>query len=148
MVQGISQSASIRGMEVFTREVQRLEDLAAAFAEARQAGAQAVIFITDNLMFGHGKEVAEFALANHLPSLHSFPPEVQDGGLMSYGPSLGENYGRAAAFADRILKGAPPGEPPVEQPTKFELVLNLKTAQTFGLTIPPSLLARADEVIE
>jgi putative ABC transport system substrate-binding protein len=104
--------------------------------------------MTDNVMFGHRKQVAELALTHHLPSIHSLPPEVRDGGLMFYGPSNGESYPRAVALADRILKGARPSELPVEQPTTFELVVNLKTAKALGLTIPASLLLRADEVIE
>jgi len=109
---------------------------------------QAVVFMTDNALFAHRKEVAELALAHRLPSIHSFPPEVQDGGLMSYGPDLTENYRRAAALADRILKGTRPADLPVEEPRKFQFVVNLKTATALDLTIPQSILARADEVIE
>jgi ABC-type uncharacterized transport system substrate-binding protein len=148
ILESIRGSASARGIVVFSRELHGVEDLAPAFDDATRAGAQAVVFMTDNLMFGHRKQVAELALAHHLPSMHSFPPEVRDGGLMFYGPSQGENYRRAAALADRILKGARPAELPVEQPTTFELVVNLKTAKALGLTIPESLLLRADEVIE
>jgi putative ABC transport system substrate-binding protein len=148
ILESIRGSASARGIVVFSREFHGVEDLAPAFDDATRAGAQAVVFMTDNLMFGHRKQVAELALAHHLPSMHSFPPEVRDGGLMFYGPSQGENYRRAAALADRILKGARPAELPVEQPTTFELVVNLKTAKALGLTIPESLLLRADEVIE
>jgi hypothetical protein len=104
-----------------------------------------------DLLGGEGdqrKLVAELALAHSLPTIHSFCAEVQDGGLMFYGPSDVENYRRAAALADRILRGARPSELPVENPTKFELVINLKTAKALGLTIPESFLLRADQVIE
>jgi putative ABC transport system substrate-binding protein len=148
ILESIRGSASARGIEVFSRELHGLEDLAPAFDDATRADAQAAVFMTDNMMFGHRKQVAELALAHHLPSMHSFPPEVRDGGLMFYGPSNGDSYSRAAAMADRILKGARPSELPVEQPTKFELVINLKTAKALGLTIPESFLLRADEVIE
>ena len=104
--------------------------------------------MTDNLMFGHRKEVAEQALADHLPSIHSFAPEVEDGGLMSFGADLEETYRRAAALADKILKGAKPADLPVEEPTMFTLAVNMKTARALGITIPPTLLVRADEVIE
>jgi putative ABC transport system substrate-binding protein len=99
-------------------------------------------------MFGQRKRVAELALSHQLPSMHAFPAEVQDGGLMSYAPSMEENYERVAAIADRIIRGARPADLPVEQPTKFELFINLKTAQALGLKISESLLLRADEVIE
>jgi putative tryptophan/tyrosine transport system substrate-binding protein len=148
ILESIRESASARGIVVFSRELHGVEDLASAFDDATRAGAQAAVFMTDNVMFGHRKQVAELALAHHLPSIHSFPPEVRDGGLMFYGPSSGESYGRAAALADRILQGARPGELPVEQPTKFELIINLRTAKALGLTIPESFLLRADEVIE
>ncbi len=148
ILESIRGSASARGIAVFSRELHGVEDLAPAFDDATRAGAQAAVFMTDNVMFGHRKQVAELALTHHLPSIHSFPPEVRDGGLMFYGPSQGENYRRAAALVDRILKGARPDELPVEQPTTFELVVNLKTAKALGLTIPESLLLRADEVIE
>ena len=108
----------------------------------------AVALKNAKLSFGNRKKVAGLALKHRLPTIHSFPPEVQDGGLMFYGPSNEENYQRTAALADRILKGARPSELPVEQPTKYELIVNLKTAKAIGLAIPESFLLRADEVIE
>jgi putative ABC transport system substrate-binding protein len=148
LLENIRGLASARGIEVFPRQLGGVEDLAQAFDDAARAEAQAVVFMTDNELFGHRKEVAELLLAHHLPSIHSFLPEVRDGGLMSYGPDLGESYRRAAALADRILKGARPAELSVEEPTRFTLSVNLKTAAALGLSIPPSIMVRADEVIE
>jgi putative tryptophan/tyrosine transport system substrate-binding protein len=147
-LESIRTSASARGMEIFSRPLGGVDDLVPAFDDVLRAKAQAAVFMSDNTMFGHRKQVADLALAHKLPTIHSFPPEARDGGLMSYGPSNDENYKRAAALTDRILKGARPSDLPVEQPTRFELVINLKTAKALGLTLPPSLLARADEVIE
>ena len=146
--ENIGRSASARGIEIVSRELRGAEDLAPAFDDAARAGAQCMIFLTDNTMFGRRKEIAQLAIAHHLPSIHSFSPEARDGGLMSFGPDAGEIYQRTAALADRILKGAHPADLPVEEPTQFTLVVNLKTAAALGLTIPPSFLARADEVIE
>jgi putative ABC transport system substrate-binding protein len=147
-LESIRTSASARGMEIFSRPLGGVDDLVPAFDDVLRAKAQAAVFMSDNTMFGHRKQVADLALAHKLPTIHSFVPEARDGGLMSYGPSNDENYKRAAALTDRILKGARPSDLPVEQPTRFELVINLKTAKALGLTLPPSLLARADEVIE
>jgi putative tryptophan/tyrosine transport system substrate-binding protein len=144
----IRQAAQARGVEVLSKEMEGAQDLAPAFEYAEASGAQALVFITDNLMFGRRKEIAALALSHHLPSIHSFAPEVEDGGLMSYGPDLGENYRRTAALADRILKGARPADLPVEEPTQFSFDINLRTAKALGLEVPPTLLARADEVIE
>jgi len=148
IVETTRQAAEARGIQIFSRDLGGVEDLEPAFNEAKSSGAQALVFVTDNLFFGRRKEVAELALSRHLPSIHSFSDEVEDGGLMSYGPELKESYERAAVLADRILKGALPADLPVEEPTRFELAINLKTAKTFGLTVPQSLLATADEVIE
>lgn len=133
---------------MFSRELEGVQDLAPAFDNVKNLGAQALIFITDNLMFGRRKEIAALALSHHLPSIHSFPPEVKDGGLMSYGPDQLENYRRAAALADRILKGQHPADLPVEQPTKFELVINLKTAKAMNIEVSQQLQQLADELIE
>jgi putative ABC transport system substrate-binding protein len=141
-------SALTRGIEIYSRELKGIEDLESAFDDAVRAKAQAAVFMADNVMFGNRKRVAEVALRQRIPTIHSFPPEVEDGGLMFYGPSNGENYRRAAALAERILKGKRPGELPVERPTKFELIINLKTAKALGLTISEVFLLRADQVIE
>jgi len=147
-LENIRTSALARGIEVFSRELKGLEDLEPAFDDAVRAKAQAAVFMADNVMFGNRKRVAELALKQRLPTIHSFPPEVEDGGLMFYGPSNGENYRRAAALTERILKGKRPAELPVERPTKFELIINLKTAKALGLTISEAFLLRADQVIE
>lgn len=147
-LESIRKSAAIRNVEIFARELKSIDDLDLAFENAKQANAQAAVFMADNVMFGNRKLVAQTALKHHLPTIHSFPPEVRDGGLMFYGPSNEENYQRSAALADRILKGARPSDLPVEQPTKFEMIINLKTAKALGLAIPESFLLRADEVIE
>jgi putative tryptophan/tyrosine transport system substrate-binding protein len=148
MVKAIETSAQTRKLSVFSREVSEVHDLPFAFDEASAFGAAALVFLTDNLMFGHRKEVAALALSHHLPSIHAFSPEVKDGGLLSYGANLEESYQRAAALVDRILRGSSPADLPVEEPTRFDLAVNLKTANALGLTIPPGVLAIADEVIE
>jgi putative ABC transport system substrate-binding protein len=148
LFESIRLAGRAREVEIISREHHGPGDLAAAFGDAKRAGAQAAIFLTDNLMFGYRKDVAEAAIANRLPSMHSFYQEAEDGGFMSYGPSAPETYARIAALVDRILKGARPAELPVEEPTRFTLAVNLKTAAALGLAIPPALLARADEVFE
>jgi putative ABC transport system substrate-binding protein len=92
--------------------------------------------------------IARLALEHRLPMMSQFSRLVEAGGLMSYGPELADLFARAASYVDKILRGTKPGDLPIEQPTKFELVINLKTAKALGLTIPPSVLARADQVIE
>jgi len=148
MLDNIRRSASPLGVEVYPRELADVDDLPRAFDDATKVGAQGVVFMTDNALFGRRKEIAELALAHHLPSIHSFPPEVQDGGLMSFGPSLDESYRRTAALADKILKGTRPSELPVEEPTRFVLTVNTKTAKALDIVLPPAILIRADEVIE
>ncbi len=144
----IREAARARGVDIVARELTDPSDLARAFADVKAAGAEAVIFMSDNAMFGRRKEVAAASLANRLPSIHSFSPEAEDGGLMSFGPDLDESYRRAAALVDFILKGARPSELPVEEPTHFMLAVNLKTAAALSVTVPASVLVRADRVIE
>ena len=144
----IRAAAPAHRVELFPRLLRGADDLASAFDDAKASGAQAAIFMTDNVLFGRRKEVAALALARHLPSIHSFDIEVEDGGLMSFGPDLGESYRRAAALADAILKGARPADLPVEEPTRFTLAVNLKTAAALAISVPPAILMRADKVIE
>jgi putative ABC transport system substrate-binding protein len=133
---------------VATIEIGGAARLPAAFDEAVTARAQAVIFLTENALFDHRRTVADLALARRLPTIHTYPPEVRDGGLMSFCPDLAESYHRAAALAHRVLKGASPRDLPVEEPSRFTLSINMRTAAALGLNVPGSVLMRADEVIE
>ena len=119
-----------------------------AFAAMTRERAGALLVLTDGLFLLHRTRIAELAAKHRLPAMYGLRESVDAGGLMGYGPSLRDNFRRAATYVDKILKGAKPGDLPVEQPTKFELVINLKTAKALGLTIPQSLLQRADQVIE
>ena len=110
--------------------------------------ASALIVVADTVFFAEHKQIVGLATAKRLPTIYPAPVFAAAGGFMSYGPDVDEQYRRAARYADRILKGAKVGDLPVEQPTKFRLVVNLATAKAIGITIPPTLLARADEVIE
>jgi putative ABC transport system substrate-binding protein len=109
---------------------------------------QNIVVMSSPFFFSDRARLADFALRNHIASMFAFREWVDAGGLLSYGPSITGMYQRAAEYVDRIAKGAEPADLPIEQPTKFELVINLKTARASGLTVPPSLLARADQVIE
>jgi putative ABC transport system substrate-binding protein len=130
-------------------EVSRADDLDRAFSAVTSQRAQVLIVQTPNpVLFSNRGQIVSFAQRNRLPAMYGQREYVDAGGLMAYGPSLTEAWRRAATYVDKILKGAKPGELPVEQPTKFELVINLKTAKTLGLTIPQSLLQRADHVIQ
>jgi len=135
------------GLEVMSPDVRRSQDLAPAL-ESLKGRAEALYVVTDPLVNTNRIEISALALAARLPTMHGARELVEAGGLMSYGPSLPDLYRRAADYVDKILRGAKPGHLPVEQPTKFEFVINLTTAKALGLTIPPTLLARADEVIE
>ena len=129
-------------------EVRKADDFARAFQSAKNARAGAVLITANPLIFTHFEQIARLAAQNHLPTIQSQKEFVDAGGLMMYGPNETDIYRRAAIYVDKILKGAKPGELPVERPTKFQLVFNLKTAKQIGLTIPPSVLARADRVIK
>ena len=122
-------------------------DLEGAFQAGAKGRANALITITGSLLSSNAKPIADLAIKNVLPSMYESYRYVQGGGLMSYAASEAESFRRAAVYVDKILKGAKPGDLPIEQPTKFELVINLKTAKQIGLTIPPNVLARADRVI-
>ena len=122
--------------------------LESALAEFLKGHVEALIVILPPPNPDHREGVVDFATTNRLPTVYWWREYVEAGGLVYYGPSINEMYGRAAAFVDKILKGAKPSDLPVEQPTRFDLVVNLKTAKALGLDVPPTLLARADEVIE
>jgi len=129
-------------------EVRRAEELDTAFATMTSAGDDALIVLEDSLVLSTlGGQIAERATTARLPAMYGWRKHVDVGGLMSYGPSMEDMQRRAAVYVDKILKGTPPANLPVEQPMKFELVINLKTAKALGLTFPPSMLFQADEVI-
>ena len=136
------------GIVVQSLEVRGPDDLDGAFEAARKQRPDAMITVEDPLTVGHRKRIADFAIGQRLPSLHGVREFAAAGGLMSYGASLADLFRRAAGYVDKILRGANPADLPVQQPTKFEFVINLKTARTLGLRIPDKLVALADEVIE
>jgi putative tryptophan/tyrosine transport system substrate-binding protein len=113
-----------------------------------QSRCQAAFIVADALTGSEATLIGNLAAKHRLPSMHQLGQEAEAGGLMSYGPNMTDQFRRAAAYVDKILKGAKPADLPVEQPTKFELLINLKTARALGLTIPPTLLVLASEVIE
>ena len=129
-------------------ELQREEQLEAAFAVFARERVDALLVPPDTTFYTHRRRIAELAASARLPAIYFLRVQVEDGGLMSYGPDVREGYRRAATYVDKILKGAKPADLPIEQPTKIEFVINLRAAKTLGLQIPPQLLARADEVIE
>jgi len=139
-----------RAMKVQIRyiEARRPEDLEPAFASMREARVGALLVFPGPMAFEARERVAEHATKIRLPTMFPWRERAEAGGLASYSTNFPDMFRRAATYVDKILKGAKPGDLPVEQPTKFELVINLKTAKALGLTIPPSLLARADQVIE
>jgi len=136
------------GVALEALEVRGPEDFEAAFATAKQRNAQALLVFNDILTMAYRSRIFALAASSRLPAMYGFRDFPDAGGLMSYGPSTVPLFRRAASIVDKILKGAKPAELPVEQPTTFELVINVKVAKELGLTVPPSLLARADELIE
>ena len=143
----VQAAARALGLEVITSELRRAEDISPAF-DALKGRADALYVCTDPLVNTHRIRVNTLALAARLPTMHFYREYVEAGGLMSYGPNLPDLLRRAADYVDKILRGAKPGDIPVEQPTKFDLIINLTTAKALGLTIPEPFLLRADEVIE
>ena len=141
-------AARAMGLRLHPAETSSEDGLADAFAAMNKVGAQALILLTDSIFFSQRKRTVDLANKYRLPGVYFFPIFVEEGGLMSYGPSDADLFRRAAGYVDRILKGMKPGELPVEQPTKFELYINLKTAKALGLNVPNTLIGRADKVIE
>ena len=129
-------------------EARRMDDLEQAFAMIGRARAQALIVLADRLLLASRKQIVAFAASRRLPAMYPYREYVDAGGLLSYAPSNIDRFRRTAVYVDKILRGAKPADLPVEAPTKFELAINLKTAKALGLTLPPSLIVRADEVIE
>jgi putative tryptophan/tyrosine transport system substrate-binding protein len=140
-------AAGALGLLLHTQDVRGAQDFAGALARTAQARPDALLVLDDALIAMHRQHIAEFATQEHLPSVFAARESVVAGGLMSYGPSLSDLFRRAATYVDKILKGVKPADLPMEQPVKFELVINLKTAKALGLTIPTHLLMLADEVI-
>jgi ABC-type uncharacterized transport system substrate-binding protein len=141
-------AAAALGMKLVTIETRKPEDLDPVFPALARERVDLVIVLRDPLFFAHGRTIAAAALAARLPTIHAVREAVEAGGLISYGINLAQSFHRAADYVVKILKGAKPGDLPVEFPTKLELVINLPTAKALGLTVPGTLLARADEVIE
>jgi len=141
-------AARALGMRLQVVEARGPEDFDRAFSDMTRARADALTVLGGAMLFTERRRLVDLAAKNRLPAVYSWREFVDVGGLMSYGPDLADSLRRATTYVDKILKGTKPGDLPVEQPTKFELVINLKTAKALGLTIPQSVLARADQVIE
>jgi putative tryptophan/tyrosine transport system substrate-binding protein len=141
-------AAEALGMTVRAYDVRAPEDFAKTFSAMRSDAIEALSTTGDSFMIFHRELIVGFAAAQRIPAAYPFRDFVEAGGLMSYGPSLAAMYRGMAPYVHRILRGARPGDIPIEQPTKFELIVNLNTAKALGLTVPDSLLSRADEVIE
>ena len=146
--QQVATTARNLGIEIHTFIVRRAGDLASAFLGMKKNHDQGVLVTSAPFMFLHRKAVIDLAAAHRIPAVYEFQVFVEPGGLMSYGVNISEMQRRAAGYVDKILRGAKPADLPIEQPATFELVINLKIAKALGLTIPPSLLQRADQVIE
>jgi ABC-type uncharacterized transport system substrate-binding protein len=144
----VETASQILGLRWQGVAVRRPDELAGAFEEIVGAKSNGILAIEDSMLVSHRSRIVESVARTRLPAMYAFRQFVDAGGLMSYGPNVPESFRRAAVYVDKILKGAKPADLPVEQPTKFELVINLKTAKALGLTIPPSLLARADQIID
>jgi len=136
------------GLTLQSVEVRTADDFESAFAAVLKGRAQALVLGPGQFMFTHQKQVVEFATKNNLPSIYAWKGPASAGGLLAYGVNIPQAYHRAAYYVDKILRGTKPGELPIEQPTKFDFVVNLKTAKALGITIPKSILLRADEVIQ
>jgi ABC-type uncharacterized transport system substrate-binding protein len=141
-------AAKALGLQLQSLPVRSLDDFEGAFARAKRDGAQALITTPSPLINTQQRQVLDFAAKNRLPAMYQTSEWVEAGGLMSYAPNFTDLWRRAADFVDKILKGAKPADLPVEQPTKFQFLVNLKTAKQIGVTIPPNVLARADRVIK
>jgi len=148
IVEQTKAAAQSLGVEVHVAEVQAPDKFESAFAAITSAHAGALIVLPDPVLYGQHPRVVTFTAASHLPALFPEKEVAEVGGLIAYGPSIPGSFRRAAAYVDKILRGAKPADLPVEQPTAFELVVNLQTARAIGVTIPTSILLRADEVIE
>jgi putative ABC transport system substrate-binding protein len=141
-------AARTLGLEMQSLEVRGPDDFDSVFEAARSKHPDVLITVEDPLTVGLRKQIADFAARNRLPAIYGLREFVEAGGLMAYGASISDLYRRAAAYVDKILRGTSPADLPIQQPTKFEFVINLKTARTLGLRIPDKLVALADEVIE
>ncbi len=141
-------AAKAFGVKLQYLDILSPKDIEPAFQAARKGRADAVLVLGAPVFISQRKQIADLAVKNRLPAMYVAPAYVEDGGLMSYGVSVVDLYRRAATYVDKILKGAKPADLPVEQPTKFELIINLKAAKQIGLTIPPNVLARAGRVIK
>ena len=142
------EAAQALGVTLQSVEVRRPHDFDRAFAALTEARPDALITFVESLTIGYRQQIADFAAQHQLPMMSGHKEFAEAGGLMTYGPSLPDLYRRAIYYVDRILKGAKPADLPVELPTKFELVINLKTAKALGITFPPTLLIQAHEVIQ
>jgi putative ABC transport system substrate-binding protein len=141
-------AAKALGIKLQVLDVRASEDLDGAFAAILKERPEALLILADRIFLHNRTRLMEFATQQRLPNVNAYHELVQAGGLMSFGPSYEDMHRRAAIYVDKILKGAKPADLPIEQPTKFTLILNLKAAKALGLEVPPTLLARADEVIE
>jgi putative tryptophan/tyrosine transport system substrate-binding protein len=148
MVREADVAAQALGVQLHLQEARGPDAFDRAFAAMTSAHAGALLVVGDAMMLPHRRRLAELAATSHLPTMYNLREFVEAGGLLSYGTSRPDVWRRAATYVDKILKGAKPADLPVEQPMKFELVINLKTATALGLTIPPTLLFQADEVIQ
>jgi putative ABC transport system substrate-binding protein len=136
------------GVKVQQYDIRKSEDLDGAFAAIRKERPDALLILADRVFLHNRERIVDFTEEQRLPNVSAYKEVVEAGGLMSYGPSYEDMHKRAAIYVNKILKGAKPGNLPIEQPTKFTLVVNLKAAKALGISMPPAVLSRADDVIE